>query len=841
MSSRALRRIQKEEEERRRAEVFVTDNDNAVSDEDEADFTKGKVANAFDLLNDPDSEDNTDLSDHHEEKEATKAEPLTSSQSQVLQPKKNKKKKKGKKGKGPAVAVAGLGQPKDDNATTEMDEIDLALQSLSAKDKEGVKASTTSVIDEANAQLFRLLAIEAKHLNALNEMKRLFGNVVTENTDDSPANTRRRGRGPQQVDLGGALTARYSPVSKGQGLKGLALKRNPFILGKEEWPQATSGGLGMELVEKMEDGTIEYRFTHSGIYQGVQREFESCVASMDPQRLINMLVFNPYHISTLLQVSEVAKQQGDHSVSGDLLERALFTFGRSVHSSFTNALSEGKARLDFRRPENREFWLTAWRYVKDLGQRGTWRTAYEWAKMILSLDPEGDPYCISKNLDQLAIRGGQSEHFLKLTQHPFFQDSVWTDLPNIWISKSIAEYKLKQPRKCRETLTRAIQHYPWIFVRLFQELNISHIPRSIWGKYATTDREKFESESYALNAKDMWSLPDMVSLLVEVAETAAPPEKAVPVFDRPISLDEARNTLLTGATTLINLLPREYTTSSSRSSDPLPPEDDLPSYDPSSSVTRSEDAELEAAYADLPVAQGNRPQPDSDRRDAADDSEPDAAAVRGPSTISNLVSRMFGMFAQAPATIPALGHHDGSGDVEPDDDHHADGASTVQDSNRPGLNPAEVMDLITNGRASELQNYDLVDDAAAIAVAYESLQSQDEPPRHPPQQDVPVLEESQPDHASTRVEQEPRTEADQQARLQHHLAGAGITSLKSYMGSQSSTADVWALPEGERLLNDYATKLKQLKSGRMKDFILKYSLPQGTSADVKARIEARMG
>ena len=235
-----------------------------------------------------------------------------------------------------------------------------------------------------------------------------------------------------------------------------------------------------------------------------------------------MLTAIAYHISTLLQVSEIAKQQGDHSISGDLLERALFTFGRSAHSSFTHALSEGKARLDFRRPENREFWLAAWRYVKDLGQRGTWRTAYEWAKLILSLDPEGDPYCISNIIDQLALRGGSAEHFLKLADSSLFKDEIWTEKPNINISKAMAQYRLKMPQECRAHLAQFVQTYPWVFARLFQELNLSNLPKSIWGKQPRTDREKFEAESYVLNAKDIWSLPDAISLLVEVVETTIP-------------------------------------------------------------------------------------------------------------------------------------------------------------------------------------------------------------------------------------------------------------------------------------------------------------------------------
>src|SRR4051812_34051130 len=45
-----------------------------------------------------------------------------------------------------------------------------------------------------------------------------------------------------------------------------------------------------------------------------------------------------YHISLLLQVSKIAKDQGDHSLSSDLVERALFTFGRVSLSSFSTKL-----------------------------------------------------------------------------------------------------------------------------------------------------------------------------------------------------------------------------------------------------------------------------------------------------------------------------------------------------------------------------------------------------------------------------------------------------------------------------------------------------------------------
>ena len=432
-----------------------------------------RPTNAFDmLLNGGEEDASTDGAGLSEEdmEEETKASIVTevSSASTFAKPRNKSKKKKNKRSTKGAKAeskVQSTGEKVTSDRTGKKDEIDRALESLAIKSRDGSYTLSNPPRDESYTQLCRLLEVESKHLNALNEMKRLFGHIM-ESEEERFQPARRRGRVPQQLDLGGALTARYSPVSKGQGLAGLALRRNVFIAGKEEWPKATSGGLGMEIDRTDGDGTKHYRFVHNTAYQDIQRQFQSCVESMDPQRMIHMLQFNPYHISTILQVSEIAKQQGDHSVSGDLLERALFSFGRSVHSSFANALAEGKARLDFRRPENREFWLAGWRYIGNLGQRGTWRTAYEWGKLLLAMDPQIDPYCVKMVVDQLAIRGGQAEHLLKLSS--LAHDKTWNNLLNIQISFGLAKFKLKESDESRASLRIAVRNFPWVFTRLFK-------------------------------------------------------------------------------------------------------------------------------------------------------------------------------------------------------------------------------------------------------------------------------------------------------------------------------------------------------------------------------------
>ena len=139
-----------------------------------------------------------------------------------------------------------------------------------------------------------------------------------------------------------------------------------------------------------------------------------------------------------------------------MLERALFTFGRSVHSTFSANLASGKARMDFRRPENREFWLAVWRYIATLGVRATWRTSFEWAKMLLAMDPEHDPYCLRLLIDQLALRGREPGALIDLVESDYLQRE-WKVPPNLAFSVALAHDRVKQPQKARSTLRNAVK------------------------------------------------------------------------------------------------------------------------------------------------------------------------------------------------------------------------------------------------------------------------------------------------------------------------------------------------------------------------------------------------
>lgn len=210
--------------------------------------------------------------------------------------------------------------------------------------------------------------------------------------------------------------------------------------------------------------------------------------------------------------------------------------------------------------------------------RGTWKTAHEWAKLLLSLDPEGDHYCMRLIIDQLALRSRQAQYLTGLANSTYFQQQGWSKLPNIRVSLALAQQQLSQQDSCRRTLFSAIKDFPWLFNRLFQELDISKIPPSVWSSEARTEHEKLLSELYVHGAKDLWKTPEATGLLIEVAGISQEMLPPGPVDESPISMDEARHVMLTENPSLIALLPRDITSRLDSAVDPLVPPDNLPSY-----------------------------------------------------------------------------------------------------------------------------------------------------------------------------------------------------------------------------------------------------------------------
>ena len=113
----------------------------------------------------------------------------------------------------------------------------------------------------------------------------------------------------------------------------------------------------------------------------------------------------------MLQLSDICKMGEDVQMATELIERALFAMESAFHPLFN--LAVGTSRLDYKRQENRSFFIALFRHLNFVGARACYRTALEFAKMILSLDPD-DPVGILLLIDFYAIRAQQYKWFVSL-------------------------------------------------------------------------------------------------------------------------------------------------------------------------------------------------------------------------------------------------------------------------------------------------------------------------------------------------------------------------------------------------------------------------------------------
>jgi hypothetical protein len=292
MSSRALRRAQRELEEKQIQEKLAQEEQEDEQDDSEEEVIPKPKAkpSLFAMLGD-DGDDQEEDEDDEVEQEQLQPEQKSDADA-APQPKPKKSKKKKKKGKSKAAAPESTKDTATDQASSGLDEIDQALLALSLSTNGQTTTDSnqhnTAISDEVK-QLCAVLRVDTQYLHAANEMKKLFGRAALQNTDDEPQPRPRQRGHAQQGGIAAAVAGRNAP---GRNLASIGLRRNIFIQGKEEWPRASSGGLGMEIAEKRSDGTIEYRFVHSRSYQEVQQQFQVCVGSMDPERMIQLLHFN---------------------------------------------------------------------------------------------------------------------------------------------------------------------------------------------------------------------------------------------------------------------------------------------------------------------------------------------------------------------------------------------------------------------------------------------------------------------------------------------------------------------------------------------------------------------
>ncbi|KAJ1957955.1 hypothetical protein GGI12_004873 [Dipsacomyces acuminosporus] len=326
----------------------------------------------------------------------------------------------------------------------------------------GVGEALGIVLTEEQRRCRSLITADPKHLDSEAEIKRIFGSyALKENSKKKVPQSR----------LPKRLTLSHPKLS---------------------WPpMRTSPGVEMEIIDrdsadnelkKIMDadrtGGTWFALTHSPRFRSVQLEFLSSVMTHNADAIAALVYQHPYHVDALLQLSEIIKQtSGDFGEAAELVERALYAFENGFAPKFSAI--NGTARLDFRRIESRSFFLALFRHMQFMARRGCWRTVFEVNKVLLSLDPEQDPYGALLTLDFHALKCKQYEYV-----QAFVRDWAWSsvDMPNWAYSSALAEFMLERNSKSAghsksvEMLVRAILTFPTVVPPLWTKANIDIDP-----------------------------------------------------------------------------------------------------------------------------------------------------------------------------------------------------------------------------------------------------------------------------------------------------------------------------------------------------------------------------
>uniref|UniRef100_A0A336KKI3 CSON009574 protein n=1 Tax=Culicoides sonorensis TaxID=179676 RepID=A0A336KKI3_CULSO len=494
MSSRVLKKLVKIKEPTAADQLEV---DDLESDSDLVIPTKKQLnINRYDLLNQASpseseikEDDDTERGDSYNFYNAEQA-------------KKKKKKRKTKKRTGRYLS-ASQRKSSEDNADAE-DDISRTVREV---DKlfgtETAEQNAESFVSKDGLPSKSLLMVQHKNLNPATEMKRMFGNRVVQ----AEQNKRRNPRG------------------------GSRLMRSTWLVNpKENWPPVSKTGIYMNLVPNPvlpstpthkpltpDKNAIYFAFEHNPAYRLLQQKFLTAVETMDSDNIIKIINQQPYHVDSLIQLSELCKMSEDYSMASELIEHALFALESSFHSMFS--IVSGTSRLDYRRQENRALFIVLFKHSQFLESRACSRTALEIAKFLLTLDPDNDPLATILIIDFYAIRAKQFEWLSQLFEE-WEESHSLSQLPNMAYSYALALFYSRKLDEADKALQYALTMFPSVLRLLIDELSIQTDARLTSHKYFSSlaySQQRLPLQQltslYVCRCKMVWKDPDILPWL----------------------------------------------------------------------------------------------------------------------------------------------------------------------------------------------------------------------------------------------------------------------------------------------------------------------------------------
>ncbi|EYB91502.1 hypothetical protein Y032_0205g1930 [Ancylostoma ceylanicum] len=292
---------------------------------------------------------------------------------------------------------------------------------------------------------------------------------------------------------------------------------------KHNWPPVRNIGLSMEL--DREEGEVKwFKFVHNSHYEKLERLCWVSEDSFDPSLIEEILVDNPYHLNSLLLLANVFRMQEDITQSCDVIERGIFYCEQSMASTFQP--SSFYHRVDYLDYENRAFYLLLHRQMLNCVHKRCFETALNFAKLILTMDPQRDPLAVFLLIDTIAIKAKQ----YKWLKNLYRCCKEWKNLdmlPNFCYSMALAQFLDSKTDEdfivADEMLSHAICAFPGVVTFLLDKMQVepdaaveSHRHLGTFAANKETDGLKLVFKMYANEAVELWKAPEALSWLEAV-------------------------------------------------------------------------------------------------------------------------------------------------------------------------------------------------------------------------------------------------------------------------------------------------------------------------------------
>lgn len=327
-----------------------------------------------------------------------------------------------------------------------------------------------------------------------------------------------------------------------------------------------------------------------------------------------LLQVYPWHVDTLLQMSEVYRLQNDIGAASDFAERALYAFDRCLVPGFN--VQSGACRLDFDYVENRPMFTALHRIIGYLGRRGCWATAFSFAKVLFALDPEGDPHGAALWLDFLAVKSGNGQWLLDMLaqRETSRAAALWHGYPGMGWNRALALRQKETAEKDKEhaastaALVQAMKTFPEVIVLLADKIN-ANIPAAARQSPLTHVEAGYSgdpsvvihllSHIYVARNEALWKEPAVLAWFektvrdnidsIDDGPARAARAEAHAIAQTPrdlgadgelaIPLNICRHVLCSESTSWLGFLPPSVTSRPFHAYDPLPPSSAQTAYD----------------------------------------------------------------------------------------------------------------------------------------------------------------------------------------------------------------------------------------------------------------------